>query len=102
MALSGSLWPSLALSGALSGSLWLPLAASGSLWLSIALQICLQSPCSAHMVLTRLGTSFLSSSTVISPGQWDVAMCRMDGLDISNKDGLDISNKERIKLKDNY
>ena len=44
------------------------LALSGSVWLSIALRICLQSPCLAHKSLARLGTSFLSSSTLISPG----------------------------------
>ena len=80
--LSGSLWLSLArcpaLSGSLSGSLWpsltlwlslwLPLALSGSLCLYIALRICLQSPCLAHKALARLGTLFLSSNTLISPG----------------------------------
>ena len=37
-----------------------------SLWLSLALslRICLQSPCLAHKALARLGTSFLSSSTL--------------------------------------
>ena len=66
-ALSGSLWLSVWLSLALSGSLWLPLALSGSLWLSIALQICLPSPCSAHKALAQLGTPFLRSLTLISP-----------------------------------
>ena len=81
LALSGSLWLSLARCPALSGSLWLTLAhsgslwlaarlslaLSGSLWLSIALQICLPSPCSAHKALAQLGTPFLSSHTLISP-----------------------------------
>ena len=65
---SGPLWLSVARSPALSGSLWLPLAPSGSLWLSIALQICLPSPCSAHKALAQLGTPFLRSLTLISPG----------------------------------
>ena len=72
LALSGSLWLSLALSGSLWLALRLSLAPSGSLWLSIALQICLQSPCSAHKALARLRTPFLSSSTLISPGQEDM------------------------------
>ena len=84
------LWLSLSLAHSLSltlsGPLWLSLAFSDSLWLSMAfslsgsltkslrlsltlsdslsLRICLQSPCLAHKALARLGTSFLSSSTL--------------------------------------
>ena len=61
--LSGSLWLSLARCPALSGSLWLSLAPSGSLWLSQALSGTLrltkpllgsQGPCSARSVATVL------------------------------------------------
>ena len=79
--LSGSLWLSLALSGCLwlalahSGSLWLAVrlslarcpALSGSLWLSLALSGSLLLSKFAYQALARLGTSFLSSSTLISP-----------------------------------
>ena len=54
LALSGSLWLSLALCGSLSGSLWLTLALSSSLKLSIALRVCLQSPCSARSAADAL------------------------------------------------
>ena len=68
----------LALFGSLSGSLWLPLAPSGPHcnWLSIALQICLQSPCSAHKALARLVELLLRYSTLFSSGEHRYAVLK--------------------------